>query len=267
MYQAMKLKPPEHIPVEKSFNEFVKDFGGELVSELMPRGHELPRNADYLFLKELVVAELKCLEKDLFNNEEEVERITRLIQKWTSSGIINGSTAIEWLFGQALLPDECYRDMIRLAARTIETAIRSAKKQIERTKEYFDLPQTNGLVLLANDGNYFLEHQEFFELTCQIMGSKFMDSSIDGFVYFSANMPVAMPGHEREMLLWVPSYRDENNKSLGKFVNELGEKWFLFYQKKIRQEGVPIKQIENFDEGIEALKSMRHIKKYRRKKR
>lgn len=73
----MKLQRPEPIPVEEFFNEFVLEFGGELVSNLMPQNTNLPRNADYLFRKDLVVCELKCLEKDLFNNDDDVERLIK----------------------------------------------------------------------------------------------------------------------------------------------------------------------------------------------
>ena len=262
----MELKRPEPIPVEKSFNKFVEEFGGELVKELMPQNQNLPRNADYLFRRDLVVSELKCLEKDLFNEAEDTERIMRLIQKWTSSGKITGHKALRWVLGQEKLPNECYGDMIKLATRTIETAIRSAKDQIQCTKEYFKLPQAYGLLLIANDGNYFLEHQEFYRLTCRIMASKFMNSSIDGFVYFSANMPVKMPSQRREMLVWIPAYRIDNNDILGNFVNELGANWFSFYQRKIGQEEDPPHQIDDLEEGVAVLNSMRLIRDYKPKK-
>ncbi|GAC1370299.1 MAG: hypothetical protein NVS3B3_02520 [Aquirhabdus sp.] len=255
------MNRPKPIPVEESFNEFVIEFGGELVSSLMSQEKTLPRNADYLFRNEHVIAELKCLEKNSFNNDEDVGRLGNLIQKWTSSKIINGSNAIKWLNGQERLPSECYQDMINLAARTIETAIRSAKKQIELTKVFFDLPEANGVLLLVNDGNYFLEHQHIFALTCQIMERKFKNSSIDGFVYFSVNMPAVMPEHKLEMLPWFPAYRDENNESLGAFINKLGEQWIAFYRNKIGQEEIPIHKIKDFDEGVEKLQSMRYLKK------
>jgi len=63
------------------------------------------------------------------------------------------------------------------------------------------MPEANGLLLIANDGNYFLEHQEFISIICHLMERKFKDSSIDGFVYFTANMPVYIPNQEREMLV------------------------------------------------------------------
>ena len=52
------------VDVESAFNEFVEEFGGELISKAVPANPE--ENADYLFRDEGVVAELKCLQKDFF---------------------------------------------------------------------------------------------------------------------------------------------------------------------------------------------------------
>lgn len=262
------MQPPDPISVRESFAEFVREFGGEVVDDWLSKDPNPPKNADYLFRKENVVAELKCLEKDSFNDAGDVERVGRLIQKWIKNGSVDGYTAFRWVLGQEHLPAECYREMVELTARTIKTAVRSAKKQIERMKEQLNMPQANGLLLLANDGNYFLQHQHFFGLICQVMQHPdFINSSIDGFVYFTANMPVRMPEQEREMLLWSPAYRDENNKPLSSFVNAVGAKWFSFYQRKIGQEEVPTIQIEEFDAGIDALNSMSHLEQYRRRAR
>jgi hypothetical protein len=250
------LRPPPAIPVEESFNEFVEEFGGELVSKLMPRDKNLSRNADYLFRHDAVVAELKCLEKNLFNNLEDRERIGKIIQKHASDNTVSGHTGLRWVLGQEKLPDEYLRDMLNLTKRTVETTIRSAKEQIANTKAHFGLPDAQGLLLLANDGNYFLESRDFFALTCQIMQERFLESSIDGFVYFTVNMPAELPGHLREMLIWVPAYRDEKNKALSGFVNKLGFEWNRFYERKVGQ-GVPNYQTQD----AEVLSSMRFIKR------
>ena len=153
----MQLQRPEPIPVDNSFNEFVKKFGGDLVSDLMPHGIDLPKNADYLFRpnpvatrrEPVVVAELKCLEKELFNNDEDAQRLEELFQKWTVRGAATKSELLGWAFRGQRLPVKCQQDMIKVATRTIETAIRKAKKQIQSTRERFELPQARGLLLLV----------------------------------------------------------------------------------------------------------------------
>lgn len=260
-------KPLSPIGVEESFSQFVRHFGGELVGELMPKNKDLPLNADYFFRKDVVIAELKCFQKDLFSNSSDVERILQIIKRHADDGSVSGHTGLRWALGQEKIPREYYRDMLRLARRTIEAAIRKAKEQIQYTKDYLRVPQANGLLLLANDGNFFLQSHEFFGLTCRIMQERFLRSSVDGFVYFTVNMPARLPEHEREMLIWAPAYRSENNKALGTFVDELGAEWWAFYRRKIGEEGAPIRRIENGGEAIEVLKSMKFIREQRHKRR
>lgn len=57
--------------LENAFNQFVKKFGGELISELMPRSGNISDNADYLFRQQNIVVELKCLEKDHYHQNKD----------------------------------------------------------------------------------------------------------------------------------------------------------------------------------------------------
>jgi len=53
---------PDPIPVEPSFDTFVEAFGGAKISSLLSDKSAKPLNADYLFAKDNVIAELKTLE-------------------------------------------------------------------------------------------------------------------------------------------------------------------------------------------------------------
>ncbi|MBA4122347.1 MAG: hypothetical protein H0X72_07785 [Acidobacteria bacterium] len=61
-------EPPSDIDVEKFFNEFVEDFGGELISkifnDIFVGESKRPDNADYFLFNRSVIAELKYLEKN-----------------------------------------------------------------------------------------------------------------------------------------------------------------------------------------------------------
>lgn len=237
------LVRPEPLPVEATFNEFVKQFGGELISELLQTDPQRPQNADYYFSSHNVIAELKCFEKDLFNNRDDIERINRIIKKNHDSGLVDGYKGFRWLLGQEPLPSEYRRDMLSIARRYYENAIRKADKQIESTQKLLGLPNARGLVLLANDGNYFSHPAEAASLIAQVMQQHFMESHLDGFVYFTVNSVAKVPDNDREQLFWIPSYRKAGD-SLGDFVNLLGASWGNFYAEKIGQD-VPIFQTED----------------------
>lgn len=248
------LERPPDIPVEASFNEFVKEVGGQLVSEIIVDKSKQPQNADYYFPDVNVIVELKCFEKDLFNCVEDVERIGRIIQKHSESGVVPGYIGFRWVVGQVPAPREYRRDMLSLARRSIENAVRRANKQIKQTKELLSAPNARGLVILANDGNYFSHPAEAFALICQVMAEHFMESAIDGVVYFTVNVVARDPRSDRELTLWSPAYRKEGDE-LGNFVNQLGSDWHAFYSRKIGQDYLGFKSND-----YRALKLMRFFK-------
>ena len=236
------LKRPDPIPVEASFNEFVKGVGGELVADLLPKAPNESKNADYFFPTFNVVVELKCFEKDLFNTPEDVPRIGKIIERHNQN--VTGSEALQWIFGRTPTPKEYRRDMLSLARRHVENTVRKANKQIQATKDSLGIPDAKGLVLLANDGNYFLDPMQAFYLIIRVMIEHFMDCSIDGFVYFSVNVASKDPRSDRELMFWMPSYSKEGG-DLPDFVNKLGADWNDFYSKKIGQQ-VPNFQSDDF---------------------
>jgi hypothetical protein len=68
-----------HIQIEPTFNAFVKAFGGELIRDIVgpsPNFHD----ADYLFRKEGVIAELKVLTEDKLNDPEMRKKLGALFQ-------------------------------------------------------------------------------------------------------------------------------------------------------------------------------------------
>lgn len=229
------LERPDPIPVEASFNEFVVELGGQLVSDLMPATPSRPLNADYYFPVDGVIVELKCFEKNLFNCYEDVPRILSIIERHRDSGAVSGYKGLRWVLGQEHIPQEYRRDMLSLARRHIEDVIRKADKQIRSTKALLNLPNARGLVLLANDGNYFSHPAEAVALICQVMQEHFLESSVDGFVYFTVNVVAKAPGTDRELAFWIPVYRKEGDE-VGSFVNRLGSEWNSFYARKVGQD-------------------------------
>ena len=240
------------LPVENIFDEFVKEVGGELVRELMPRGVDIPKNADYLFCKEPLVAELKCLEKDIFKDKTYQRKLDRLYESWVNQGLIPPLRSSE---DTVRLPPKCSEQYINLGRRPLEGRIRQADKQIKETKAYFGLKEAYGLLFIANDGNYSFENDAIRYLVGQILQMRGDSSSIDAFVYFTVNMKAKIAGDDTKWLVWLPSYRSKENDTISEFVNLLGNKWAHFYAHKI---GEKIIDAQPEDESI--VDKMRFIK-------
>jgi hypothetical protein len=211
----------------------------------------MPKNADYYFPSEDVIVELKCFEKDLFSDPADVDRLFRIVERHGNT--VTGQEAVQWALGLELLPPEYRRDMLSLARRSVEEAVRTANEQIKSTKQALRRPSARGLVFLANDGNYFLQPAEAVALISKLMEQRFRASEIDGFVYFTANTVAEVPGVDHQLTYWIPAYREEGDV-LGDFVDRLGARWQNFSSRKIG-EHVPTIQTDD----VSILKHMKLI--------
>lgn len=235
------MQEPPQLHVESSFNEFVKEFNGELVSELLPANPSFD-NADYLFRNDNVIAELKCLEKDILEEADFKAKFNALYDGWLSKGLVRPAWGT-FEVNTATLPIECQREVYGLIKKPIQRTIEKANKQIKSTKEHFNLPNAAGLLLLANDGNYSLESAQIIDIVGKILTHQY--SGIDGFVYFTVNMRAMMPGYHRDVNLWVPNY-EGYIESLVKMVDRMADAWGRFYARKIGQD-VPTHEFEYRD--------------------
>ncbi|MGD9683263.1 MAG: hypothetical protein AB7W16_19015 [Candidatus Obscuribacterales bacterium] len=255
------MRYPPWIPIESSFDKFVYSLKGKRVSNSLTDSASWQKNADYFFDSPRVLLELKCFEKDLFNTEDDVERWQKFIADWEKQGLITGSDVIKSLFDGKRLPSECYRDLISACRRTIETAIKKARVQLSESRKIPGMEGAETIVLLANDGNYFLQHEGMFKLICNLMVTNFAEAPISGVVYFTVNMPAQIRGIDREMLCWLPAYGDDASDELVRFIDYLGQAWWAFYQALIQQEHYPATQIPGpSEEAQSTIRSMRHLR-------
>ncbi|MCW5554169.1 MAG: hypothetical protein KIS67_18680 [Verrucomicrobiae bacterium] len=215
--------------VEKMFDTFVKEAGGELVSELLPKSPSFD-NADYIFRKrqtEPVIGELKCLTKDLLR-EGYHDKLNSLYESWMAKGIakpILGRVTVN----SKDLPHECQNELFNLLRTPIKTHVKKANEQIKQTKAHFGLSDAKGLLLLVNDGNYSLESDVVLYLTDRVLGND--HSGINSVIYFTVNMLARMPNVERDVLVWLQARRNGIPSVSHEFLDWLRNGWLTFFNK------------------------------------
>ena len=253
-----KLERPTPFDVEQIFDQFVLEIKGELGSNLITNT-EKQLNADYVFKNPQVIAELKCLQKNLFSLED--ERLKTLVEKWIKQGKYDNVTLAN-LYISGQLPKEYKLEMILLARKTIDGIINKANKQIKETKRILNMPNAKGLLLLCNDGNYFLKNEHLLSLVCNVMEHKYMESEIDGLVYFTVNQVSRSVEDELDHMLWIPAYRNEGDIVLSDFVNQMGAYFGNEFYTKLT--GIPPTNkfiTDNIDDGIKRIKSLKYLPK------
>jgi hypothetical protein len=118
---------------------------------------------------------------------------------------------------------ECQRDLLALFAKPLKTQIRKANAQIKSTIEEFDIPTAQGLLIVANDGNYALEADAALYLIGKILGQE--HHRINSVIYFTANLYVNTPLTAEPSLLWVHANRPGVLAVNPTFIDALFSHW------------------------------------------
>lgn len=218
--------PHEPLPVEKTWQDFVRHIGGHVVTDLLPEPRKV-ENADFYFQEFEVIAELKEIETEFSHSPVFTNGFDALMMRLVTEDP-------EWkpalLGGSGKYPDWFVQEFIRLFRPPISRILKKANRQIRDTKVHFGIKEQNGLLLLVNDGFTSLEPHFIRALVCDLLVYSY--SSIDCFLYLTVNRYVDT-GSQTPSLLWVPTYSDRAPDSLVSFIDDLGRKWIDFLESKI----------------------------------
>jgi hypothetical protein len=152
--------------VEQAMARVIRSAGGELVSDLLPAGPNLPNNADYLFREYNVIAELKRLEKDRDESAEFREKRNQLYRTWMDQGKVPPPPAIGTVRIELRnLPLDCALEFISLYREPIRNRISGTNKQIKSTKRLLNMEDAVGLLIFVHDGDYSITPETVLNLS------------------------------------------------------------------------------------------------------
>lgn len=236
------VRPPP-ISVESEFDKFVEQFGGKKISSLLSSKALMPLNADYIFPSHNVIAELKTL-SGLFSGQTGFENLKQaFIDAGSSEGQFDA-----FLFRTGEFPARA-KDLVRSRIRRgLEKRIRTARKQLRKSKEMLGNEDTKALIIIAADQPPIFGHHIMITTLAMVMGDNYRDEHTDGVIYMNPNVPTKVSLDGMEFTGWFPFYRDdETNAELSEFVNLLGNRWLTSYASIIDQ-AHPILELTDFDD-------------------
>jgi len=221
------IGPHDPIPVELTWQEFVRRVGGNVVSDLVrePRSFE---NADFLFPEARVVAELKEIKTEFASSDAFNHGFDRLMHRLMAED--PGWKPL--LFGgSGNNPKWFNREFVRLSRPSVSRILKKANRQLRETKEHFGIQSATGVILMVNDGFTGIGPDMVLALAANLLQHSF--SSIDCLVYLTVNRYVELVGSDTPRLMWAPTYSDRAPDSLVAFIDDLGRQWFTFLEEKI----------------------------------
>jgi len=224
MYKPFKPHAP--LPVEETFDRFIELAGGTRVSSLVGQSPAFA-NADYTFLGQQVVVELKELTTDWPQLKEYQQKIGDLWLRCELAGRVTELHAV----GKLPIPRDVRREFLQLLRKPIKRVLEKANRQIRDTHANLQHQAGLGIVLLVIDGLLTVAPQFLMALVSKILLHDY--SSITGIVMVTVNEYVDVPDDDYARLLWFPSYQESAPDSLVEFVDNLGREWFNFLEQEI----------------------------------
>lgn len=243
------IEKPLYIPIEETLDDYVKEFGGEIIKNLLPPNPDF-FNADYLFGEFKIIAELKTLEKDFFSEKDYQKKINELYSKWVKKGIVSPRLG-KFVIESKTLPGQCQLDIANIVKKPAEGIISKANKQIKETKKHLDVEEYKGLLILVNDGNYSLESNVVMYLVSRIVNTQC--TSIDSIIYFTVNMRADTPEIDKDLLVWVDARRNGSEGVSREFLNNFRDGWMKFIERKTGKK-IPVIEGDNSPETLERIK-------------
>jgi hypothetical protein len=234
-------------PLESAFQGFVKDFGGEVLPEASD-GH----TADYLFRKQDVVAELKTLTADQTDGMN--RKLTPMVEEWvrkngkTPPGTIEGDKYIVTIKD---MPREIQDFWLSLLKASMDTLVRDSNRQVRDTKIRMGLSAAKGMILIANQSNFYHDHPDSFRrLIAEILRKRTSSGAlryphINAAVYFSFQ---GVKSRDEGMHFWanlqMKQAPDEDVSSIVSFQRDLQQAFYQYIEKttgiKVRQHFPPV---------------------------
>jgi hypothetical protein len=209
---------------EDQFRDFVKQFGGEVLP-----GSDA-ESADFFFREFEIVSELKTLQADA--RLQHATKLQTLADDWRRRGLMiaYGRPRISL----RTLNPICQREWLRLLQAPIERIIRKANRQIRSTKQSLGCENAQGLLLVANDGNFLHTSPiDYMNLVARILQKKKSTgerqfSHVSGVVYFSFHVL----SRDEGMPFWVPGTIEATGDCrLREFLERLKAGWFSYVSK------------------------------------
>jgi hypothetical protein len=134
---SQRREPPPKVDIEREMNKYVREFGGKLVSEIHTDKSQLPKNADYFFPDDGIVAELKCPSDDKTDDKAQIGKIQDLYDSFVRSGAIPHPGYGRFAVQSKNLPSELQNGIYEILATSIKKRLGDANRQIKETNAAF----------------------------------------------------------------------------------------------------------------------------------
>ena len=208
-------------------------------------------NADFVFRRDAVIAELKVLTDDQITKKQFAEKTSALYHKYAARGEVPLPPEGVSRFDTSLVPDSLRREIADLYAIPVYRQVRKANSQIESTAAQLGPGDWKGLLIIANDSNTAMTPSALR----WTLGECFRNEDlpfIDHVVAFTVNLPFHNSVTQGPALFWYMARAGASKPDLRSFAQRLRSAWMAHLESKIG----PIRQYEVAGDALQGMKNI-----------
>ncbi|HEY2584296.1 MAG TPA: hypothetical protein VGI81_00875 [Tepidisphaeraceae bacterium] len=217
----------ERIDIEQEFPAAIRRADGQVVAELLPTKSPDFDNADYVFLNHGVIAELKCLTKNVVLDPDFTAKLGKLYAKLMRerrAPVVFGRVRVS-LEQIARFDERAAFEFLEPYKKRLAKVLEKANTQIKETARHFQIQQPKGLLVLANDGDMGLELDLLLHLLSRLLRDRYR--SINAVLYFTANADLAVNVPDfQPSLVWMPLGIPGRTSVDESLLTRLRDAWF-----------------------------------------
>jgi hypothetical protein len=225
----------QHSQFEDRFRTFVEGFGGEVLPEPSDA-----KTADYLFRKQNIVAELKCLVQD--QTDKINQKLNPVVNAWIKKHNRYPPGSFEsgkYIIEIKNAPPEIRDAWLKMLVAPLSDLIAEANRQIRATIRRHKLKDAKGMVLIFNEGNPLHNRPEDYkQLLVHVLRKRVRGGvgrrfpHLHAAVYFSFE---TIKHPTRDMSFWseikIQVSSDDDVTPIQQFQKELKGAWFKYLEK------------------------------------
>ena len=183
----------ESLNVEEIFLTAMGRIGAVKPSELAEEVNGT-KNADFVLEADNVVGEIKCLMEDPRDHKQFNETYLKMYMQWVADGRVPAPKSEKIKINTADLPPDCAHEFLRRISRRVKKDVTSGNRQIRDLKGRLNMHSANGLLVLCNTGNAFLQPDVILYELHHALSDR--HTSINWLLYFTCGLPIQRQGQQ-----------------------------------------------------------------------
>lgn len=244
--ESVNRTAPERIDVRREFGACIAKMGGVVTDDALMGRANNPKNADFVFPDDGIVAELKCLEVDWA--DELAAHAPKCTEDWIQRG------KLKRIAGTVNLPDlppALVREIVKpFRDRVQRNVLVEANKQIKQTRKDVGRPTDKGLLVVVNDGNRALAPDMMAHLLMPLLNAG-LYSAINTVIYMTVNEPVKAPAPFVKAQFWAPWSIKGKDSVSEEFLRRFADAWMAHLSVVT---GEPVLELASPQGGIDDLR-------------